>query len=276
MFTDKIEKNPCKDVNMLNKYINELKWNGYTVIPQALAIRDVKYLLDDVKFIYERDKDKILKDVPYLNSTSPNIYNLQNKNISFIGTLFKLPYIEEILIHFLNDKWYKAIPQNQPNYILRHFGARSSNDALPLHIDSFIPYIGDEVIAMQVAIILEDSTILNGCTTVLPGTHESGRYADNNYSDKVIPLECKAGDVLIWDSRLWHATTKNNTSGTRWAMIATFTRWFIKQMFDIPAALPEHIKKELTNKEKSILGFGSIPYKTEYEGIEIKKGYDEL
>ncbi len=262
-------------INNMNveKYIKELSWNGYTIIPQAVHERDIKWLLNDVKSLYEETKDEISQDTPYLNSTSPNIYNLQNKDISFLKLFFGLKEVEEILKNFLNDKWYKAIPQDQPNYILRHLGARSSNEALPLHIDSFIPYIGDEVIAMQVAIMLENSTVESGCTLVVPGTHESGRYADNNYLDKAVPLECKAGDVLVWDSRLWHATTKNQSKGTRWAIIATFTRWFVKQMFDIPKALPEHILVQLSEKEKSILGFNSVPYTSEYEGIEMKKGY---
>ncbi len=257
----------------INKYINELKWNGYTIIPQALAERDVKWLINDMRKIYAETKDNISKDTPYLNTNQPNVYNLQNKNISYIRTLLGLPHIQEILIHFLNDKWYKQIPQDQPNYILRSFGARSSNDALPLHIDSFIPYIGDEVIAMQVAIMLEDSNIKNGCTLVVPGTHDTGRYADNGYLEKAVPLEAKAGDVIIWDSRLWHGTTENTTKGTRWAMIATFCRYWLKQQFNITKSLPSDIKNNLSQKELSILGFNSIPPLNEYEGIEMKKGY---
>jgi hypothetical protein len=267
MFTNKMN---------IEKYIKELKWNGYTIIPQVLAVRDVKYLLEDMKLLYNSTKDEISQDTPYLNTNQPNIYNLQNKNLSFIRLLLGNKDLEEILKISLNDKWYKQIPADQPNYILRSYGARSSNDALPLHIDSFIPYVGDEVLAMQVAIILEDQTVENGCTVVVPGTHETGRYADKNYYDQAVPLTPKAGDIVIWDSRLWHGTTKNTTTGTRWAMIATFTRWWVKQQFDIPKALPLSIKQHLSGKEKSILGFGSVPYQTEYEGIEIKKGYNEL
>ena len=182
--------------------------------------------------------------------------------------------IEHILIKCLNDKWYKQIPQDQPNYILRSFGARSSNAALPLHIDSFIPYKGDEVIAMQVVIVLEDMTIENGCTVVIPGSHQAGEYADNKVYDQAIPLTLKAGDVAIWDSRLWHGTTNNKTEGTRWAIIATFTRWWIKQHFEITDAVPSEIYNHLSPKYRSILGYCSKPWKTEYEGIEIKKGYD--
>lgn len=260
----------------MNKHIQNIKEQGYTLIPQVFSPFEVKYLFMLVKKYYEETKDKTSKDVPYLNQSTPNIYNLQSKDLNFINALFKLDNVEEILKYFLNDKWYKPIPQDQPNYILRHFGARSSNEALPLHIDSFIPYIGEEVIAMQVAIMLEDSTLSNGCTTVIPGSHQSGKYAGDKMIGPIIPLEAKAGDILIWDSRLHHAATKNTTQGTRWAMIATFTRWWIRQMFEITDSLPKDIYEVLTPKEKFILGYGVIPYKDEYEGIDMKKGYDEL
>lgn len=259
---------------MENKHIKEIREQGYTCIPQAFNKYQVDYLLMLVKKYYEETKDKQSKDVPYLNNQQPNVYNLQNKDINFINTLFNLKDVEEILIDCLNDKWYKQIPQDQPNYILRSFGARSSNTALPLHIDSFIPYKGEEVIAMQVAIMLEDSTLENGCTTVVPGSHKEGEYARQNVYR--MPLEAKAGDILIWDSRLWHGTTDNKSEGTRWAIIATFTRWWIKQHFDIPRNIPYDIWHYLTNKQKSILGYCSKPFNNEFEGIDMKRGYDQI
>ena len=257
-------------------YLEQIKKDGYCVLPQVLSQNQVNNFLTKIKELYKETKDKICQDTPYLNTNQPNVYNLQNKDINFIKLLFDNKEIEHILIKHLNDKWYKQIPQDQPNYILRSFGARSSNSALPLHIDSFIPYQGEEVIAMQMVIVLEDMSIENGCTVVIPGSHQIGEYADNTKFNNATPLLLKAGDIAIWDSRIWHGTTNNKTEDTRWTIIATFTRWWIKQHFDITKALPEEIKNQLSQKEKSILGFASVPYLSEYEGIEIKKGYNEL
>ena len=79
--------------------------------------------------------------IPRLNRIASNIYNLQNKDEWFIKILFKSRKVEEILKYFLNDKYYTQIPHYLPNYILRAYGARSTGPAaLPLHIDSFVPY----------------------------------------------------------------------------------------------------------------------------------------
>jgi hypothetical protein len=261
----------------MNQYIIQIQKEGYCIIPKVYQDWQVEYLLLLVKKYHEETKDNICQDAPRLNKEQPNLYNLQNKDISFLQALLRQSVdLEKILVNFLNDKWYKQIPNDQPNYILRSFGARSSKEALPLHIDSFIPYQGDEVIAMQVAICLEDQSEQNGCTVVVPGSHKTGKYAESEYIKYAIPLTPKAGDIVIWDSRLWHGTTKNNTENTRWAVIATFCRWWIKQHFNITESLPKEIYNQLLPKEKAILGFASISPKDEYEAIDMKKGYDKL
>ena len=260
----------------MEKYISQLTMEGYTLIPNVYNTSTINRLLNLCQTWFEKTKNETSKDVPFLNTGQPNLYNLQNKDIFFIEALFQSKEMESILKHFLNDKWFKQIPQSEPNYILRSYGARSSNTGLPLHIDSFIPYTGNTVIAMQCAIVLEDQYVKNGCTIVVPGSHQSGEYASQDSMKNAIPVESKAGDVVIWDSRLWHGTTDNVTEKTRWAIVATFTRWWIKQHFNIVKKIPQDIYRKLSNKEKSILGFCSIPYNDEFEGIDLKTGYDKL
>jgi ectoine hydroxylase-related dioxygenase (phytanoyl-CoA dioxygenase family) len=265
-----------KNNYMINKHIQQIKEDGYTLIPNVYESKITTKLLEMCKEWYEKTQDEISKDVPFLNTNQVSLYNLQNKDIFFLEALFTSKDVEKILIHFLNDKWYKQIPQDQPNYILRSYGARSSNKGLPLHIDSFFPYKGEEVIAMQYAIVLEDQNFNNGCTTVVPGSHQSGKYASQEAAINAIAIESKAGDVVIWDSRLWHGTTDNISGKSRWAVVSTFTRWWIKQHFNITDNLPQHIYEKLSEKEKAILGFCSIPFNTEYEGIDFKRGHNQL
>jgi len=253
-------------------FIDKIRKDGYCIIPQVYSPTEVHLLLESCKHWYEITETA--KDVPFLNRNQPNVYNLQNKSIHFLQAIFKSADTMEVLRELLNDIWYKQIPQDKPNFILRAIGARSSNTALPLHIDSFIPYEGDHPLALQVAIVLEDQTVENGCTVVVPGSHLSGEYAPKQADS--IPLTPKAGDLVMWDSRLWHGTTENTTQGTRWAIIATFTRWWVKQQFNITDNLPDHIYQQLTDEQKSILGFCSIPYNNESEGIDLKRGYEDL
>jgi ectoine hydroxylase-related dioxygenase (phytanoyl-CoA dioxygenase family) len=129
---------------------------------------------------------------------------------------------------------------------------------------------------MQVAFVLEDQTPLNGCTVFVPGSHQTDRYAHPSDLPTAIPVASKVGDVVIWDSRTWHGTTANTTGQSRWSFIATFARWWVKQSYDIPASLPNAFYSQLSDEERSILGYCSIPPRDEMDRIDIKAGYEIL
>lgn len=256
--------------------IKQLREEGYCILEQEYDKETVQKLLNLIKKTYEETKNMVTKTVPFINVDQPTVYNLQNKNFYFLEALFQSKGIETILKNLLNDIWYKQIPQNEPNYVLRGFGARSSNYAMPLHLDSLIPYISDYPYAIQTATILEDQNVSNGCTIVVPRSHLSGKYADQAAIKDAIPLETKAGDVVLFDCRLWHATTANVSGKTRWSILATFQRWWLKQQFNITDNLPQENYERLTDNQKSILGFCSIPHNNELEGIDMKRGYESL
>jgi hypothetical protein len=260
----------------MQEAVQQIEQNGYYSLPQVFTSKQIQRALRLVQSWYEQSRDSRLENVPLLNRNQPMIYNLQSKDYRFLEYLFASEKIQEILIYFLNDPWFKQIPASEPNYILRSYLARSSNEPLPLHIDSFVPYVGPHVFAMQISLILEDQTMTNGCTMVVPGSHQSGKYAVQEAFKDAVPLESRAGDVVIWDSRLWHGTLANTSGGTRWAMIATFVRWWLKQAFQIPQSLPQEIYARLTDSQKSIVGFCSLPYEDENQGIDMKRGYGSL
>ena len=254
--------------------IDSISEKGYVILENQLTDSQITEFLRICKSEH-KNSHLDQKDIPFLNKNTPVVYNIQNKNLEILKYLLNHNEVEHILIHFLNDIFYKQIPPDQPNYILRAIGARSSNIELPLHIDSFIPFIGDSLIAIQVSIVLEDQSIENGSTILLPGSHKSGQYANQNSKNKCISITPKKGDIVIWDSRIWHGAHANKTNSTRWAIIATFCRWWVKQQFDIPNNIPNNFKQLLTDKELSVLGACSIPPSNELESIDMKKGYGQ-
>lgn len=256
--------------------IDQIDVNGYCIMP---GVFDADAINQTLKLVTEWEKQAsptLAANTPYLNRNQSIVYNLQNKDSYFLKLLFASPEVENILKHYLNDPWYKGIPTDEPNYILRGYVGRSSKESLPLHIDSLVPYQSSQVISVQCSIILEDQDEQNGCTLVVPGSHKSGEYAPQEALREAVPIHSKAGNIVIWDSRLWHGALANRSTRTRWALIATFVRWWIKQSFDFTTRLPTHIFNELTDAQKAILGFCSIPFLDETAGIDMKQGYDAL
>jgi hypothetical protein len=254
--------------------VANIKSHGYHIIKQSFnadVLQRIKQELNSIIVDFEPPSNGI----PYLNRQSSLIYNPDHKSLYILHFLLREdPFIHGLLKHFLNDPWYRKIPESQPNYVLRASIARSSSSkALPLHIDSFVPSSSAHVCVMQILYCVEESSSRTGATVVVPGSHLSDRYASQDALSSAIALELKPGDVAIWDSRLWHGALPNTSSKTRWALVATYTRWWIKQNYQKPLSIPRSYLDTLTRAEKTIIGVDSYPPFDEYERIDIKSGY---
>jgi ectoine hydroxylase-related dioxygenase (phytanoyl-CoA dioxygenase family) len=127
---------------------------------------------------------------------------------------------------------------------------------------------------VQAAIALEERGVAEGCSIIVPGSHMTGTYTDREFGTTMsVPL--KAGDVVLWDSRLWHGAHARTSTHMGWALIATFQMWWVKPRFDIPRALPQEIYEQLTPRQKALLGYCAQPPVDEYDGPQ-KKGYADL
>lgn len=264
-------------LSIVHEYIDAVHQEGYVLIKQAVAQAVVKDLLDfSCNFQYTEDEQaSLLRNQQRLNGYGQNVFNVAMKRPDTVP-IFIRGVQGEVMKGLLNDRFYAAIPQHLPNYILRSMLLRSSLGAMPYHIDSFIPYAGDETTVVQSILFLNDSKIDNGCTLVVPRSHQTGEYAPQGENPAAIPLEAEAGDIVIWDSRLWHATLENKARRSRWALVGTFCRWYIKQGFDYPRAIPETMFKELDDDEKIVYGYCSYTPVNEFDKTELKAGLDQI
>jgi len=277
--TKKLKNKISREVSEeeVQKYITQIDNQGYCKIDEYLTKDALNKFLKLVNTNYEKInlKGKIkYPGTPQRNSNDKIIYNLFNIDKLFIDVL-TTSTITSIAKKKLNDPFYRFLPEDKPNYVLKYYNARSSGSKLDLHIDSHIPFIGDLTNMMQFVILLEDSTIDNGCTIVVPGSHKSGKYT-NRESKKIINLEGKSGDLICWDSRLWHGTNENISGVSRWALVATLSMWWVKPSMDIIRSMNEAIYSKCSNQQKQLLGFCSIPPKSPYERNNTKTGYESL
>ena len=259
---------------MNSKEIREIEKNGYCVIKNFLNKQSVSKIFKKVNYYYKLNKNNKYNGTPKRDNEDKILYNLQNKDYDFIKILTHKK-ITEIAKYFLNDQFYRFLSNDKPNFILNYFNARSSGKKLDLHIDSWIPYSGKKTHMMQFVFLLEDSLIDNGCTVVVKGSHKTGKYS-NRKTSKKIPITGNAGDLIIWDSRLWHGTLENYAKRSRWAIVTTLSSWWVKQAMDMTKSLPRKIYSKCSKQQKQLLGFCSIPPKNEYLRINTKCGYEVL
>src|SRR6266851_3110091 len=100
----------------LDEQIHKIVNDRYCVFTQSYERSTIERMLTRCRALYENPSRAGAADGPYVNRNQPIGYNLQNKDFLFIEALFECPQLEALLKHFLNDLWYRQIPQEFPNY----------------------------------------------------------------------------------------------------------------------------------------------------------------
>jgi len=247
---------------------------GYALVKSFISGDHAASIRERVVAMYESERHKDHGRLGLLRPNDRHVLNLQNKDKSFID-LISDPRLEAILMPRLNDEYYPKIPRDAPNYILGELIARSSGEPLRLHLDSWMPAPGPYTWMVQAVILLEDRGVEEGCTLIVPGSHLTGTYTDRDFPQP-LPLEGKCGDLAIWDSRLWHGALKRTSSEPGWVLVATLQRWWVKPRYDIPRGIPDSIFSQLSDRQKALCGYCSVPPVDESEGTDQKRGYDAI
>jgi hypothetical protein len=121
--------------------------------------------------------------------------------------------------------------------------------ALPWHSDVYYPAPGPVPTELFLLMYLHDTTPANGCLRVVPGSHRSddavhaARHTQGAASAATrgdeIDVPVSAGDLVVADRRLLHATHRNQTA--RWRTCLTVA---VAPAFD---ALPEAVQARIVS-----------------------------
>ncbi|WP_350274475.1 phytanoyl-CoA dioxygenase family protein [Kribbella sp. HUAS MG21] len=107
--------------------------------------------------------------------------------------------------------------------------------------------------------LLDDFTPENGATRVVPGSHRRGTMPTDELPDPTAPhpdqlqLTGRAGDVIIFNSHLWHGGTRNQTTAPRRAMHSYFAHRNLPQQLNQQTYLRPETYNRLTPAQHFIL-----------------------
>ena len=111
---------------------------------------------------------------------------------------------------------------------------------------------------LNLLIMLDDFSLENGATHVLGGSHKSDAKPDGQmFFSSSTRITGDAGDMIVFDSRLWHAAGKNMSERPRRAITVTITNPFFKQQFNYWSAFSDTQLKNLSEAQKQLLGYFS-------------------
>ena len=168
-----------------------------------------------------------------------------------------LDYLLEIgLVSDIKKNYFKS------NFILNSFSALNNipsrqNFSRLVHRD-IRAYSGDVPIFLNMLIMLDDFTVDNGSTLVLPGYHKKNvTPSDEEFHKNSVKTLGKRGDIILFNGNLFHASGLNTTQKGRMALPITFTKSFYKQLMDYPRALGYDRVDEFSKPIQQLLGYHS-------------------
>ncbi len=262
----------------VEEHLAKIHTYGYTMLPSLISRSDC----EGFKVMLEEDYDKYAphyaNDREFQAGSLANkigekvVYNLHNKNLEWFK-LFEHEAVLPLLDGLLKEGSYRG---SEP-YYLNNISARcplKGNPAQQLHSDSNLPGVNYCLIA-NVLWALDEFTLDNGATRVVPGSHINRNFAAEgvNHPDE-IRITAPQGSAIVFNANLWHGGGENTTGSSRWAVALGYARWFIKPSFDFMYNTPDSIYLKLTNEQKKLLGFNLIPPQDEF--TRLRRRSDKL
>lgn len=185
----------------MNKFVSQIERfeeDGYLIIPDILAKNQITELQRLCKKIYFETNNPEVFSSRFLREPLLAEIPFQDNVISLLKELMGASYI------------------TYPNFTVRN------NVYVPWHVDNgFLQASRDikKALFIQCAIYLQDnSSIYGGGLDVVPKSQFYQYSIDASEliqrTQKNIRLDSKAGDLVIWDSRLLHRSTQPQLAGT--------------------------------------------------------------
>lgn len=111
---------------------------------------------------------------------------------------------------------------------------------------------------LNALVMLDDFTLENGATHVLGHSQNTEQPpCDEAFYAEASRATGKRGTVLLFDSRMWHATGRNTTDAPRRALTLTFTSPFFKPQLDYARLFGYSNFNRSSAWMKQVLGFNA-------------------
>lgn len=256
------EREISPDKHSLAGNLEEIRIRGYTVIEDLITAKEADLLSGKVDAIYETQLKEIggPENLDRIGETGvarnlvdydPSFLNLiTNENLLFmvgslLGKYFKLMYQSGIV--------------NTPN--VDKYPSSWHRDLIHQNFTTSKP------MAITVIICVDDFTMENGGTGVLPFSHKLDFVPSSEFiKESAVSIVARKGSVLLLDSMLLHKTGHNTSKSIRRAVVNVYCLPFINQPFYFSEKILDACPEKDKGLVRKMLGFTtrSSPHLTEY------------
>jgi len=236
------------DQGLLERVLADLDRDGYAVVESLLSVDEAAAVHAGLRDVLDRTPTGRNDFEGY---KTRRIYALFAKTRAF-DALALHPLLLGVLDAVLGPSYQLSAPTG--------IEIGPGEKAQFLHMDDGIyplPRPHPEVVLNSMW-ALDDFTVENGATRVVPGSH---RWTDRIPvdPDETVPVTMPAGSVLFIVGSLWHGGGENRTDRPRLGVLLEYAAGWLRQQENHVIAVPPEVVATLDPKLQELLGYGIHP-----------------
>ncbi|MBV7329315.1 phytanoyl-CoA dioxygenase family protein [Chloroflexi bacterium TSY] len=221
--------------------LNRMKLDGWCVVEDVIPTDEVATVRAGVLTATEKHRNPHApKNIGHLSG----VINHDQSVAAYLADGRLMGLVETLLGPFPRVSFTTATT-NEPGNVRGGWHADwPFNQRNAGHIPAPYP---DAVMHLTTIWMLADFTPETGGTLVVSGSHRMSNNPTGGFGPDDLepyPTEVnatgKAGDVLVMDSRLWHATAPNITNEPRVAIVIRYAPWWL----DLSVLMPDSATRE--------------------------------
>lgn len=233
------------EVEILAEQISRL---GYAILDSGYSPEQIA----DISHKFELARSEYISKWSEERLRSLNEYHTIRALLTHADRIFIQLAMHPVLLTLISRLIDGKFVLNQQNGVINPPAEKYNQGAW--HRD--LPYqhfLSNTPLAINALFCIDDFTIENGSTFVLPASHKASVFPSNSYvNHHALQLEAKAGQFIIMDCMLFHSGGQNKSAAERRAINHAYMIPYFKQQIDISACLPAD---GLTAHELDVLGF---------------------
>ena len=232
----------------IDEALEQVRNLGYAIADSGYSTTELKSISEE----FNRTREYYVKTYGDAKLRSLNEFHTIRSPLTHGGDVFLRLAINKTLLSILKKLIPGKFILNQQNGVINPPQETYNQGAW--HRD--LPYqhfVSSTPLAINALFCVDDFTLENGATFVLPASHKSEAFPSSSYVRKnAIQVEAKAGSFILLDCMVYHSGGFNKTQSMRRAVNHVFNIPYFKQQINIPMNMKDD---NLSSEVRDILGF---------------------
>lgn len=240
-----VQDKPASELDEIAEQVRRL---GYAILDSGYSANELKQLSE----AFNLTRDNYVQTYGEARLRSAKEFHTIRALLTHGDPVFVRLATNQNLLKVLGKLIIGKFILNQQNGVINPPGETYNQGAW--HRDlPYQHYISNNPLAVNALFCVDDFTLENGSTFVLPATHKMANYPSEAYIQRnALQVEARAGQYILLDCMLFHSGGFNRSEKERRAVNHVYTIPYFKQQIKLPELLNT---VDLNPDQQELFGF---------------------